>query len=406
MVNTRQFQTGFLVPPEEIISRISKLGILVEGLELDGALIIHRPDLFYFTGTAQRGVLFVGPGFKPILMIRSLPERARFESPIRDIVTYNSPKEIPQIIWDYTGRSFHRLGLCLDVMPYNQVLFFQELMAAKEIIDTSPIIYRCRMCKSAWEIEQMEEAALLSKRTFQYIEEHIRPGLMEMELAAIFEVFARSHGHAGKLRVRDYLTEGYTWHVLSGPNTGLIGVLDSPMSGLGTSPAFPCGAGARRIEREEPIMIDLGLNLNGYHFDETRMFSIGPMPKRAKDASLAAIEIHNKVIEKAVPGLEIALLFDLAQREAKKLGYEEEFLGLEPYKTRFIGHGIGVELVEYPILSAGNKICLEEGMTFALEPKLVFKEGFGAGVESVFVVTPKGGRLISKTPCQVYEVVP
>jgi Xaa-Pro aminopeptidase len=68
----------------------------------------------------------------------------------------------------------------------------------------------------------------------------------------------------------------------------------------------------------------------------------------------------------------------------------------------FVGHGIGLELVEQPIIAPNREVPLEPGMTFALEPKMLFENEFSAGIESVFVVTEKGNRLISQTPSKVF----
>jgi len=68
----------------------------------------------------------------------------------------------------------------------------------------------------------------------------------------------------------------------------------------------------------------------------------------------------------------------------------------------FIGHGIGLELIEKPIISAKSEVLLRAGMIFAIEPKLVYLDEFATGIESIFVVTETGYRLISKTPVQVF----
>ena len=104
------------------------------------------------------------------------------------------------------------------------------------------------------------------------------------------------------------------------------------------------------------------------------------------------------------PGIPIKGLFDTALTKAEKLGYAEPYLGPPGYKVQFIGHGIGLELIEQPILRvrAKNDAPLRPGMTFALEPKIVFKNRFSAGVESVFTVTETGHRLISRIPLKVF----
>jgi len=257
------------------------------------------------------------------------------------------------------------------------------------------------MIKSAWEIEQMEKTAQLSSQTFEYIRNNIRPGYTEMEFGGMYEAFARKIGHGGKLRVRDYQTEGYPWHILSGASGGIVGLLDSPASGQGTSAAFPV-EGEQKLAFDEPIMIDMASVFNGFHMDETRMFAIGSMPKEAFDASLAAIEIHNTVLDRVRSGIPIKELFDIALAKAEKLGYTEPYLGPPGYKVQFIGHGIGLELIEQPILSAKDVSLLQPGMTFALEPKMLFKNRFSAGVESVFTVTETGHRLISQVPLKVF----
>jgi Xaa-Pro dipeptidase len=136
--------------------------------------------------------------------------------------------------------------------------------------------------------------------------------------------------------------------------------------------------------------------------DETRMFTIGDMPWKAMEACKAEIEIHNTVLEKVKPGIAIGELYEISRARAKSLGYEEQFLGPPGYKVTFIGHAVGLELVEAPIIAKGREDRLLPGMTIALEPKMVFQNEFSAGIESVFLVTEEGCRLISKTPVKIF----
>jgi Xaa-Pro aminopeptidase len=223
-----------------------------------------------------------------------------------------------------------------------------------------------------------------------------------MEFAGMFETYARKLGHGAGIRVRHYLTEGYPWHVLSGKSGSMPGLLDSPASGRGTSAAFPVGAGRKKLRANEPVMVDLGSVLNGYHMDETRMFAIDSMPARAMKTCRAAIEIHNSIIEKAKPGIPLCDIFGHSVQLSEKLGYADSYLGASGHKVSFVGHGIGLEIIEPPVISRNRKDLLEPGMTFALEPKFVFENEFTAGVESVFLVTETGARLISKVPVTVF----
>jgi len=392
----------FKIPASEIERRIQSLQENMQQSEIEGFLIVQRVDLLYFAGTAQNGFLYIPAHGDPLLLIKRYAPRAREESSIDNIIEITSPKEVPGRVIDSYGRLPDCLAFELDVLPVTHFDFYKQLFPAKTHVDGSALIHQARSVKSPWEIEQMGNTARLSARTFEYIQDHLKEGYTEMEFAGMFEAFARKIGHAGKLRVRDYQSEVYPWHVLSGPNGGKMGLLDSPFSGEGTSVAFPVGASFRKMAAHEPILIDLGFIYNGYHMDETRMFTIGSMHKKAMDASMATIEIHDAILEAAKPGIPINTLFERSVATAKALGYAETYLGPPGYKVSFVGHGIGLDLVEQPIISIKNETLLQPGMTLAIEPKINFINEFGVGIESVFTVTETGCRIISRVPKKVF----
>lgn len=402
-VSWQQRESGaFRVPRAEIERRTAAIQAELGRAGIDGLFIVQRADLFYLSGTAQNGFLYLPAEGRPLLLVKQSVARARAESALEAVVPIDSVKAVPGLIADACGRMPQRLGLELDVLPVNEFRFYRGLFRPKECLDGSPLILRVRAVKSAWEVAQLEATAEMTRRTFAHMRTVIAPGLTEMEFAGRYEAFARTIGHGGKLRVRHFNAEGYPWHVLSGPSGGLVGVLDSPASGEGTSAAFPAGGGNRRLRADEPIMVDLGSVMNGYHLDETRMFAIGSMPEKAFRASRAAAEIHLAVIERAKPGVTLAELFEQAAAMAGRRGFGDVFLGPPGHRVNFIGHGIGLELVEPPIIAAGRETPIEAGMVFALEPKMVYENEFAAGIESVFQVTPAGGRLISKVPVEIF----
>ena len=360
------------------------------------------PRVVVKPGEHQPPLAAVGEQGEPLLSIIKYMPRALKESPIKNIVEMESVREVRGLIEDSYGKTPHILGLEFDVMPVKDFNYYKTFLPAREFVDVSPLIHQTRMIKSEWEIEQMQRTAGLSRKTFEYMRSAIRPGLTEMEFAGMFETFARKHGHGALLRVRNYQTEGYPWHILSGKSGGMVGLLDAPASGAGTSAAFPCGGGNKLLSPDEPIMIDFGTVLNGYHMDETRMFAIDSMPDKALKASQAAIEIHDELLEKTKPGVTVSELFQISLSRAKKMGYEDSFLGPPGYKVTFVGHGIGLELVEHPIVAKGRDYILEPGVTFSLEPKMVFENEFATGIESVFLVTETGCRLISKVPVEIF----
>jgi len=390
------------VPEKEILRRISSIQKRMSETTMEAILILQRVDLLYFSGTAQSGCLFIPQEGSPLLMIKKYLPRAIEESPLKDIVSLESMKNIPECIIDFYGKLPKVIGLEFDVITVRQLKFMEMLFPNSHFIDASPYILETRMTKSPWEIDQMRKAADISLATFKYAEDCLKSGYKEIEFAGMLETFARTQGHGAQLRIRDYLTEGYPWHILSGRSGGLVGLMDAPASGEGTSPAFPCGAGNKIIENNEPVMIDFGTVFNGYHLDETRIYVIGSLPSHIEKACMVAIEIHNDILSQAKPGKTVKELFDYAVKKVEKMGLGEQFLGPPGYKVSFFAHGIGLELVEPPFIAQKRNDVLKIGMTLALEPKFVFPGEAAAGIESVFLVTEKGGELISKIPVKVF----
>jgi len=132
------------------------------------------------------------------------------------------------------------------------------------------------------------------------------------------------------------------------------------------------------------------------------MFVIGKLPNRAEEASKASIEILYALLDRMKPGVPMDEIFETAITIAKKLSLGDQFLGLPSLKSKFIGHGVGLELVENPILSKGKKTLLKSGMVLAVEPKFIFENQFAAGIESVIHVTENGSDFLSYTENKIF----
>lgn len=391
-----------ITPESEISHRISCLKKHMADAAIQAVFLTHKPDIFYFSGTAQDCYLYLSREHDPVLFVKRYFPRAQKESRLKHIFEITSIKKIPEIIVDISSRLPSRCGLTFDVLPVRDFLFFQKLFHGCELVDCTEQVSRCRQIKSEYEILLMKEAARLSKRTYHFIEEHIRPGISEMEFAGEFETFARRFGHSGLVLNRYYRAGGYPFHLLSGKNGGLAGAIDTPCCGTGTSVSHPSGAGAKLLEENEPVLIDFSTILNGYHIDETRMFAIKKMSEKALDASRAAIDILHTLLSIMKPGTAMGEIYEKAVSEADRMGFSEQFLGLPDLKSIFIGHGTGIELVENPVISKGRKEVLQPGMTLAVEPKFIFKNRFAAGIESVVQITEKSACFLSSTENKIF----
>ncbi|KPK31219.1 MAG: hypothetical protein AMK69_01025 [Nitrospira bacterium SG8_3] len=396
---------GFrFTPRKELKDRMGRLRGHMQGTGIESLLVIQKMDLYYLSGTTQDGLLFIPLEGKPLLMIRREFERARLESPLEEIVALKSARDLPTLIRNHWGRLPRVVGLPLDVLPVRDYLRYQELFPGIELVDASTAIRDTRKIKSPFEIDLMRTGAGIGRKVYEEAKEILKEGMTEIEFGGLLEAAAKRHGHEGLLRVRSLNYEAYSWHVLSGLSGGIVSQSDSPMGGLGLSPAFPVGASLRSMRAHEPILVDFGICYHGYQVDETRMFSIGKMGKKFSDAYKACREIHDAVLDETRPGADCEALFQKGIQIAEKLDYKEIYLGPPGLQTRFIAHGIGLELNEPPFLAQGHAYPLERGMTFALEPKIVFPGEGAVGFENTVLVTQEGHEVLTPLEEDIYQI--
>jgi len=391
-------------PGAEIEARLSRLRSGMAKTGMDGILFYEKMDRFYFSGTTQDTLLFVPLEGKSLLMVRREEARARLESPLENIIGLRSTKDVPSLIKEHQGRLPGTLGLELDVLPARDYLWFKDLFPKSEFVDTSKLIRNLRMIKSSYEVDLIKQAGAIGEMVYEKGRTILHEGMTEIAFAGLLEATAKALGHEGLLRVRSINYEAYTWHVLSGVTGGIVSQSDSPMGGLGLSPAFPVGASLKPMKAGEPILVDFGTCYQGYQADETRMYSIGKMPGKFLDAYRACREIHDLVLDEAKPGADCEEIYIKTVRLAEKLGYKESYLGPPGLQTRFIGHGLGLALNEMPFLAKGHSYPLEEGMIFAVEPKMVFAGEGSVGIENTVVVTQGGNAVLTPASQEIYEV--
>jgi Xaa-Pro dipeptidase len=391
-------------PAAEIAKRLQALQAAVAARGWDAALIVQDIDLFYFSGTMQNALLFCPREGAAILMVKKYEARARQESAIEQVIPFTSWSELPALITKHHGPLPTTIGVELDVFPAKDYLRLKKIFADVAIADSAPVIHGIRKIKSPHEIALMKQAGEIGKLVYALVPQVLREGMTEIELAGIMVAQAMRLGHQNILRVRAFNAYAYSWHVLSGPAGGELSFIDAPMGGIGLSPSFPVGASEKKILPHEPILIDFGICYRGYQIDETRMFCLGKTPEEFKAAYEAACRVERAMTDKAIPGASCQELYDTGWETARALGYEASFMGPPGYKTRFIGHGIGLEIGDFPFIAQGHPYPLEQGMTFALEPKMVFPGKGGVGIENTFAVTRDGVEKLTTADERFIEI--
>jgi Xaa-Pro aminopeptidase len=386
----RMYDVSLNTPRAEIDTRIEALQRALARRGLDAALILQKTDLFYFSGTIQQATLYVPVDSAPVLMVNRNFERGRAESSIEHVVPLPSLTRIPAILKEMGLRLPAKIGFELDVLPVNLFRKYSEVLPAAESSDVSTDIRLIRAVKSAFEIELIREAAHRSDQVAGRLPGLIRAGMTEIELAVRIEAEARRLGHQGIVRMRLWGGELFYGHLLSGTSGGVPSYHSSPTGGSGVGPAVAQGAGTRVIGRNEPVMLDYVFAYRGYISDHTRVFSLGPVPDDLQRAHAAMLELQEAIRRRAVPGVASGAIYDFALDWVTEHRYSDHFMGASNERVRFVGHGVGLELDEFPFLNAGQTLPLQAGMVVAVEPKLVFPGRGVVGIENTFLVRTDG----------------
>ena len=328
---------------------------------------------------------------EPLYLVRKEYTRARMESGLKEIVSFKSPRDLPAVLGDFAFPLPKRAGMELDVLPVALYQRLASLFPGCAMSDASPLIRSVRAVKSKYEIEIMKDAALQVDKVYKRAKEAIRVGMTDLELAAELEFVARKNGHQGITRMRGFNSELFYGHIFSGADSAAPAFLDAPLGGIGVNPSIGQGASYKRIERNEPITVDFAGAFDGYLVDQTRTLCIGGLPDTLRKAYDDMVSIQVRLKEIARPGIVWGDIYEECYALACRLGYQEHFMGSAGAQVSFIGHGIGVEVDEFPFIARGFKDqVLKEYMTFAFEPKAVFP-GLGAvGIENTFWVAPDG----------------
>jgi len=374
----------------EAEERIIRLQHALRGMGIDGALIHYPIDVYYYSGTRQNATLWVPAQGNPSLFVRKSLSRARQESLVEATGPFPPSKEFAGLF----GADVRKIGLTFDVLPVQQYTYYSRLLPGRECVDISSVNRDIRSVKSSWELDKLRASGAALSAVFSQVPQFLRAGMREIDLAAEFEYRLRKAGSEGYVRMRAFNQELFQGLAVAS-TAGEHGFFDGAVTGRGLSAASPHGASAEPIGADTPVVIDYTGIFDGYIVDMTRIFVIGKLAPELGRAFDAALAIQNRLVADLMPGAVCEELFLRAAQMADDAGLGKNFMGAPGENARFVGHGVGLELDEFPVLAQGFKVPLVEKQAIAIEPKFVLP-GLGViGIENTFAVGAGGGERLT-----------
>ncbi len=342
------------------MQRIKRIQEFISEKEFDAALITRKENLFYFTGSAPvlGGYLLITPDDAVFIVPELEYEEAKGTSSV-PVEKFKTSAELFERLRNYSSMALE------GKTSFGFVSSLKEKAGIKKFEAIDDVIKELRIIKTPGEIELIESACEIADAAMMAALEDISEGKREREIAARMEYVMKIQG-ADKIAFDTIIASGWR-------------------------SALPHGvASDKRIERGELVVIDEGALYRHYNSDTTRTIVVGSPNKKQKDIYEAVLEAQKKGVREAGPGMTAKELDTIVRNVIKEYGYGENFI----HST---GHGVGLEIHEWPRVSQQDETVLKPGMVVTIEPGIYIPKFGGVRIEDTVVITKSGARRLTKT---------
>lgn len=363
------------------------------GDAFDTAMIIGKVNQYYFTGTMQDGVLVLRRDGTAAFFVRKSYDRAKMESPLRCIYPMTSYKDMKSLLPEDLGS----LYIETEVVPLALLERLRKHFVIGEIHPLDRILFGIRAVKSDYELGFIRE----SGRQHQYVletlvPEILREGMSEIDFAGELYMRMLKLGHHGVSRFSMFQIEMIIGQIGFGDTSIYPTSFDGPGGMQGMSPAVPLlGRRDRFLKKGDIVFADIGYGIMGYHSDKTQVYSFGAPPSpEVREIHGACLDVMKKASGMLRPG---NLPADIYRECMSGLPacLSKNFMGYGNESVRFLGHGVGLQIDEFPVIANGRSGPLAENMVIALEPKCGIECVGTVGCEETFAVGKDGPECLT-----------
>jgi len=365
-----------------------------------GLLVFSRPSVYWLSGHWANGFFWLPLEGQPVLFIRKGGERARLESAVRHICHYRSLSDVPARLAELGAELPATLAVEMSGLSWLMGQKLTTRLSGHQFEAGDSVLSKARAVKSNWELDRMRLAGRRHAELMQVkLPTLIEAGMNELEMALQAWQEAFNLGHQGVIRMSGEGEELFLGVFAAGDSGNYPVVFSGPVGFRGIHPAVPQMGYAGKVWQEKEILIvDTVFSLEGYHTDKSQLYFAGSkedMPKQAREAMAFCLDMEAEVAERLKPGITPREIYEHCLQEARRQGFEDGFMGLGGNKVPFVGHGIGLQVDEWPALASTFEEPLQENMTLAVEPKVGLPELGMVGVENTFRVAAGGGECLT-----------
>lgn len=378
-----------LLQPEEQALRLEKVRGIMNEKKIDALLISDNANKYYLTGRVFSGYIYLPLKGEPIYFVKR-PVTMKGDG----VVSIRKPEQIAESIGMVPPAT---IGLELATASYSKVERLRRIFPQSELADASSVMSAARAVKTAEELEKIRISGIKQDHVYRKIPTLYTEGMTDVELQVEIERESRLEGCLGQFRINGDDMELYMGNILVGDNADVPTPYDFAMGGEGMDPSLPVGCNGTVIKPGNSVMVDVNGNYTGYMTDMTRTYYVEEIGDLARKAHECSIAICHRLAELGRPGTEAKALYEEAEKMAREAGLHEYFMG-HRQKAGFVGHGVGIEINELPVIAPRSRDILQENNVIALEPKFVIPKTGAVGIENTYVVTPDGLKPLTNTP--------
>lgn len=380
-----------LLDDTELRLRVDRLTSAMTAEGIDLGVIHDNATKFYLTGRVFAGTILVRCDGRMICCVQRTVHLSG-----HNVITLRKPEEMPARLPDGFMSSVSTVGyeyMTLSVADYKRL---SAIFDGYKSVDLSKCVRVARSVKTPVEVDMIAESGRRQTEVYSHIPELYSPGMTDIQLQIELERQLRLAGCLGQFRIAGNSMELFMGNIIAGDNADNPTPYDFAMGGEGMHPSLPVGANGTLLTPGMTVMIDANGNFTGYMTDMTRTYSVGDVPPEAHLAHQVSVEICDALSAAACPGVECSHLYGIAVSIVEQAGLTDYFMG-HRLKAGFVGHGLGIEINEMPVIAPRSRDIIEAGNVFALEPKFVIPGVGAVGIENTYLVMPD--RSESATRC-------